>query len=92
MDRRSEARAVVRNAIEVDHRNLPDPFLQHRDLRVDDPLPLLGRLVLGVLAQIAQLAGALDLPGQLQMQLPLECGDLITETLYDAIFHSRFRL
>ena len=49
-----------------------DALLQHADARLDQPLPLLRRLVLGVLAQIAQLARALDLLRQLELQLVVE--------------------
>ena len=90
--RRAEPGAVVRDAIEVDQRDLADALLEHRDAGVDDLLPLLGGLVLGVLAQVAQLARALDLLRQLELQLALERGDLVVETLQNAIFHGRFRL
>ena len=50
----------------------PDALLQHGDARVDDLLTLLGRLVFGVLAQIAKLARPLDLLGQVDLQLALE--------------------
>ena len=55
----------------------------------DQPLPLLGRLVLGVLAQIAQLAGALDLPRQLGLQLLVELLDLVFEFLQELGLHDR---
>ncbi len=50
----------MRDAIEIDHRDLADALLQHRDARVDDLLALLGRLVLGVLPQVAVLARDLE--------------------------------
>ena len=89
---RSEARAVVRDAIQVHHRDLADALLQHRDARVDDLLTLLRGLVLGVLAQVAQLARALDLLRQLDLQLALERGDFVVEFLENAIFHVKSRL
>ncbi len=87
MHRRSEPRLVVRNAIHVHERDLAHPLLQHRDARVDDPLPFLGGLVLGVLAQIAVLARALDLPRQVDLQLALERGDFVVESLENPILH-----
>jgi hypothetical protein len=44
-------------------------------------LPLLGRLVLGVLAEITMLAGPEDLLGQLNAQLALDCCQSVLQTL-----------
>src|SRR5687768_7165711 len=85
--RRAEAGTIAWNAIEVYHRNLAHPLLEHRDARVDDILPVLGSLVLRVLAQIAKLARPLDLLRQIHLQLALEGGDLVVETLDDSFFH-----
>src|SRR5687767_14823136 len=87
MDRGSEAGAVVRDAVEVDHRDLADALLQHRDARVEDRLTLFGRFILGVLAQIAQLAGALNLLRKIDLQLALERGDFVVELLQNPLFH-----
>src|SRR5205085_9000063 len=48
---------------------------------------LLRGLVLGVLAQVAELARALDLLRELDLQLALQRGDLIIEALEDPILH-----
>src|SRR5439155_16830897 len=77
--RRAESRAVVRNAIDVHDRNLRDTLLQHADARLDETLPLLGRGVFRVLAQIAELARALDFLRQLQLQLAIERRDFSLE-------------
>ncbi len=69
VDRRSEAGAIGRNPIDVDQRDLGHALLQHADARLDEPLPFLGGRVLGVLAQVAELAGALDFLRQLELQL-----------------------
>ena len=68
-------------------RDLADALLQHGDAGVDDLLALLGGLVFGVLAQVAQLARALDLLGELDLQLALEDRDLVVETLENPLFH-----
>ena len=68
-------------------RDLGDALLEHADPRFDQPLPLLGGRVLGVLAQIAQLAGALDLLRQLQLQLAIERVNLVLELLDQSLFH-----
>src|SRR5438067_13885719 len=58
---------------------LIDTLLQHADARLDETLPLLGRGVFRVLAQIAELARALDFLRQLQLQLAIERRDFSLE-------------
>ena len=72
MNGRSEGRAIVRNLVEIHDRDLGDPLLEHRDSRVDDALAILRRLIFRVLAQVAELARALDFLRQLVVQLALE--------------------
>ena len=72
--------------------DLANPPLQHRDPGVEDLLPFLRRLVLGVLAQVAELARTLDLLRELDLQLPFERGDFFVESFENAVFHVRFRL
>ena len=59
------------------------------DARLQVALPLLGRLVLGVLAQVAVLAGPLDLLRELDLQLVVERPDLLLEPLLDLDHRSR---
>ena len=92
MHRRPEAGAVLRDAVEIDHRDLADALLEHGDARVDDLLPLLRRLVLGILAEVAKLARALNLLGEFDLQLALQCRDLVIEPLENPVFHLGFRL
>ena len=87
VDGRAEADLVVRDLVEVHQRDLADPLLQHADPRLDEPLPLLGGLVLGVLAQVAQLAGTLDFLRQLGLQLPVQRVDFVLELLEQPGFH-----
>ncbi len=68
-------------------RDFAHPPLEHGDARVDVGLPLLRRLVLGVLAQVAELARTLDLLGELHVQLALERVDLVFESLDESFFH-----
>ena len=87
VERRSETGAIGRNAIDVDQRDLGDALLQHADPRLDQALPLFRRVVLRVLAQVAQLARALDLLRQLELQLAIERLDFVLEFLDQTIFH-----
>ena len=59
------------------------------DARLDVGLALLGGLVLRVLAQVAELAGALDLLGELRLELALERSDLLFESLENLALSSR---
>src|SRR5690606_17737921 len=65
---RPEAGPVARDAVQVHQLNLRDAHPQHRDPGFDEALALLGRGVLGVLAQVAQLARPLYLLRQLLLQ------------------------
>ena len=67
------------DAIEVEQRDFADPLAEHADAGVDELLPLLGRLVLGVLTKIAELARTLDLLRKLGLELALQLADLILE-------------
>src|SRR5262245_36197065 len=87
MHRRPEAGAASWNAIEIHQRDFAHALLEHRDARVDEFLTLFRGLVLRVLPKVAQLPGALDLLRQLELQLALERGDLLVETLEDPILH-----
>ena len=51
-------------------------------------LALLGRMVFGVLTQIAELARAPDLLRQLVMELPFELGNLVLQPLDNLLFHA----
>jgi hypothetical protein len=77
----------VRNPVQVHQGYLTDTALQHRDPRVDDLLALFGRFVLRVLTQITELSRALDLLGQFELELSLECRNFVAEFLQNAIFH-----
>ena len=63
------------------------PPVQLRDARLEEALPLLGRLVLRVLAQVAVLARLQDLLGQVDLELVVELLDLVLKPLLD-IEHS----
>ena len=77
----------MRNPVQVHQLDLADALLQQADARLDEPLPFFRRLVLGVLAQVAELARALDLARQLGLQLLVELRDLVLEFLQDPLFH-----
>ncbi len=87
VQRRAEAGAILRDAVHLDERNLGDALLQHADPRLDEPLPLLGRLILGVLAQVSELTGALDLLGELELQLVVQHLDFVFELFDQPILH-----
>jgi hypothetical protein len=71
----------------VHQRHFVAPALQHRDPRLDEALALFGRRVLGVLAQVAELARPLDLFRKLRVELALQAGNLVVESLQNSFFH-----
>src|ERR1700686_21959 len=87
MHLRAESGPILGNAIDVDERDLGDALLEHADAGFDQPLALLRRRILRVLAEIPELAGALDFPGQLELQLAVERRDLVLELLDQPLFH-----
>ena len=86
-DGRSEPGLAVRNAVHVHQRDLAHAPLQHGDAGVDVGLAFFRRLVLGVLAQVAELARALNLFGELLVQLALEGVQLVFKSLEKSFFH-----
>ena len=84
---RAEPDTVVRDPVQVHQRDLADTLLQHADASFDQALALLGRLVLGVLTEIAELPRALDLLRQLRLQLAVELLNLVFELLENPGFH-----
>src|SRR5262249_19815890 len=79
LHRRPEHHLVTRQLRDVDHLGARDPVVQAEDPALDVRLLLLGRVVLGVLAQVAVGAGDLDLPGDLQPLHGLELLQLFLE-------------
>src|SRR5207253_855868 len=87
VQRRAEAGPILRDTIDVEQGDLRDALLEHADPRFDEPLALLGRVVFGVLAQIAELARALDLFGQLEFELVVQRLYLVLEFPDQSILH-----
>ena len=57
--------------------------MELRHARLQEALALLGRLVLGVLAQVPVLARLQDLLGQVDLELVVELLDLVLKPLLD---------
>ncbi len=72
---------ILRQLVEVHQRDVADPPLQQADPRLDESLTLLGGMILGVLAQVAELARALNFLRQLRFQLAIQLMDLFLELL-----------
>src|SRR5262245_16858988 len=83
----SEADLPARDAIEIHEGDLTDPLLELADARLDETLPFLRGLVFRVFAEVAELAGPLDLLRQLGLQLAFELRDLVLEFLQDPFLH-----
>ena len=80
MHRRPERDLVRGQPVEVHQGQIRDPFLEQADLGLDQTLPLLGRLILGVLSQVTVLPGPLNLLGKIVLELTVQSLDLVLET------------
>ena len=70
--RGAEAHLVAGNLVEVGDGERGGAPVELADARLEELLPLLGRLVLGVLAQVAVLARLQDLLGKEDLELVVE--------------------
>ena len=84
---RPEADLVARQLVQVHQRDVADALLQQADPRLDEALPLLRGVILRVLAQIAELARALNFLRQLCLQFPVQSVDLVLELLQELRLH-----
>ena len=82
-DHRAEPDLVARDPVEVHEGERGEPPVQLRDARLQEALPLLGALVLGVLAEVPVLARPQDLLRQGDLELVVELVDLVLEPLLD---------
>src|SRR5258708_1108450 len=90
--RRAEAHLVPRDLVQVDEGEGGQAGVEVAQARLEEALTLLGRLVLGVLAQVAVLPGAENLLRKLHLQLVVESTDLLLEPLLDLVHYGRPRL
>ena len=77
LDGRSQAHFVVGDVVHVDHGEVGEALAELADARLDEFLALLGHVVFGVLAEVAERGGFLDFFGKLVDQLVFERVDLV---------------
>ena len=77
--RGTERDLPLRYLVEVDQRDVGHALLEHADAGLQERLPLLGGLVLRVLAKVAEFARTLDLLGELRLELAIQRRDLVLE-------------
>ena len=87
--RGAEAHLVAGNLVEVGEGESGGPPMELADARLEELLPFLRRLVLGVLAQVAVLARLQDLLGQEDLELVVELSHLFFEAFLDFEDHAR---
>ncbi len=87
LDGRAESHAVVGNVVHIDHGQVGEPLAELADARLDELLALLGHVVFGVFAEVAERGGLLDLFGQFVDQLVFERVDLFLQFLFDEFCH-----
>ena len=76
---RTQTHTIVRDLGHIDHREVRQAFLQLTQAGVELTLPLLGGVILGILAQVAMRAGLQDLPWQLVAQFILQRVDFFLQ-------------
>ncbi len=87
MHGRTEPDLVVRNAVEVHQRNIADALLEQADPCLDETLAFLRGVVLGVLAQVSELARALNFLREFGLELAVQSLDLVLELLEELRLH-----
>src|SRR6266567_3671526 len=85
--RRAEANFVLGNVVHVDHGKVSQTLPKLAYPGLDELLALLGHVVLGVFAQVAQGGGLLDLLGEFMDQLVLEGVDFVLQFSTDLLSH-----
>ena len=87
LDGRSEAHFVVGDVVHVDHGQVGEALAELADARLDELLALLGHVILGVLAEVAEGGGLLDLFGKFVDQLVFERVDFFLQFSLDCVCH-----
>ena len=75
----AEPHLIVRNLGEIHHGHFGQALLQLADAGIEKTLAIFGRVVLGILAEVAVCARLQDLLGQLDQILVFEHGNFILE-------------
>ncbi len=87
LDGRSETDPIVGDIVHVDHGQFSEALAELADACLHEFLTLLGHVVLGVFAEIAEGGSLLDFLGQLVNQLVFERVDLFLQLSFDSVCH-----
>ena len=87
LDGGTKAHFVVGDVVHVDHGQIGEPLAELADARLDELLALLGHVVFGVLAEVAEGSGLLDFLRKLVNQLVFERVDFFLQFSFDCVCH-----
>ncbi len=87
LDSRTKAHFVVGDVVHVDHGQIGEALAELADARLDELLALLGHVILGVLAEVAEGGGLLDFFRKLVDQLVFERVDFFLQFSFDCVCH-----
>ena len=76
------------DVVHVDHREVGEALADLADARFDELLALLGHVVLGVLAEVAEGGGLLDFLGQFVDEFVFERVDFVLQFSFDCVSHA----
>jgi hypothetical protein len=88
LDGRTQAHFVVGDVVHVDHGEVGEALAELADARLDELLALLGHVVLGVLAEVAERGGLLNFFRKLVNELVFERVDFFLQFSFDCVSHS----
>ncbi len=91
-DLRAEPDSILGDVVKVDEGEVRQSLLELDEARADVVLALFGHNVLGVLAEVAERPGALELVGQVVVELAFESLDLVLKLLGDGVSHNGNRV
>src|SRR5579863_2203123 len=89
--RGTEANSVLGDVVHVDHGEVGEALAELADARLDELLALLGHVIFGVFAEVAEGGSLLDFLGKLVNQLVFERVDLFLQFSFDLIGHEMRR-
>ena len=88
LDRRAEADAVAGDVVDVDHAQVGEALADLADAGFDELLALLGHVVLGVFAEVAEGGGFLDFFGEFVDQFVFERVNFVLQFALDLVGHA----
>ncbi len=84
---RAQANLILGDIVHVDQRQVGESLAKLADARLQVLLALLGRVIFGVLAEVPQRYGLLELSGDIEGQLMLERVQFFSQLFFNLFCH-----